>query len=81
MPYVTLGKIDSQGYRALPAKDISAGAHGTDDYDSYIDAGYITHSLEALSLGTALGFGLITIFILITYGVFKAFGLVRIKNQ
>lgn len=74
MPYVTLGKIDGQ-------RAISADAYEADDYNSYIDAGYTTHSLEPLSLGTALGFGLITILILITYGVFKAFSLVRIKNQ
>lgn len=79
--YITLGKVASPGYAALPAGDTQTDIPGMDSYERYIDMGFISHSLEPLSLGAALGFGLITLLVLATYGVFKAFSLVRIKNQ
>ncbi len=73
---VTLGEIGNSGYTILSADSTTTG-----NYESYTDIGYIGDSLEPLSLGATLGFGLITIFALMTYGVSKAISLVRIKNQ
>lgn len=79
--YITLEKI-APVYLALSTdKDMQTDSPDAADYESYIDSGFIRYSLEPLSFGTALGFGLITLFILFTYGVSKALSLVRIKNQ
>lgn len=79
---VTLGKIDNPVYLStFTGKDMQVDNLETVDYDRYIDIEFIRYSLEPLSLGTALGFGLITLFVLLTFGVSKALSLVRIKNH
>lgn len=79
---VTFGEIEAPiSYAVLSTNDRTTDTLDTDNYERYTDIGYIGYSLEPLSLGAALGFGLITIFVLITYGVSKAISLVRIKNQ
>lgn len=78
---VTLGEINDPIYLTLSTgDDMQTDDPETIDYDRYIDIRFIKHSLEPLSFGTALGFGMITLFVLFTFGVSKALSLVRIKK-
>lgn len=51
------------------------------DMLAYVDLDFFTDTLDNLCVPAfSLGFASATLLVLITYGVFKAFGLVRIKN-
>ena len=57
-----------------------AGGLATDFTDKFLNMDFINELLPQYAKVFAIGFALTTLLVLITYGVFKAFSLVRIDS-